>query len=34
MKIDVGADVPSLYVKLELRAGKIIGRSFHYSEYH
>lgn len=33
MKIDLGAGVPTLYVKLQLGAGKIIGRSFHYSEY-
>ena len=33
MSIDMGPDVPSLYVKLELGSGKIIGRSFHYSEY-
>ncbi len=33
MKIDLGADVPTLYVKLQLGAGRIIGRSFHYSEY-
>lgn len=31
MKIDLGANTPALYVKLELEAGKIIGRSFHYS---
>lgn len=33
MSIDMGPDVPSLYVKLELGSGEIIGRSFHYSEY-
>lgn len=33
MKIDLGADVPVLYVKLQLGSGRIIGRSFHYSEY-
>lgn len=33
MKIDLGPDVPRLYIKLQLGAGKIIGRSFHYSEY-
>ena len=32
MKIDLGPDVPRLYIKLQLGAGKIIGRSFHYSE--
>ena len=33
MKIDLGADVPVLYVKLQLGSGRIFGRSFHYSEY-
>lgn len=33
MSIDLGPDVPCLYVKLELGSGEIIGRSFHYSEY-
>ena len=33
MKIDLGVDIPVLYVKLELGAGKIIGRSFHYSTH-
>ena len=33
MKMELGTDVPKLYVKLQLGAGKIIGRSFHYSEY-
>lgn len=33
MKIDLGAGVPALYVKLQLGSGTIIGRSFHYSEY-
>ena len=32
MLIDLGSDVPDLYVKLQLGAGKIFGRSFHYSE--
>ena len=32
MLIDLGPTEPKLYVKLELRSGKIIGRSFHYSE--
>ena len=32
MKIDIEPNRPQLYVKLELRSGKIIGRSFHYSE--
>ena len=32
MKIDLGRDVPTLYVKLQLRRGKVVGRSFHYSE--
>lgn len=33
MLIDLGSDVPELYVKLQLGAGKIFGRSFHYSDY-
>ena len=33
MRIDLGSDLPELYVKLQLRPGKIIGRSFHYSEH-
>lgn len=33
MKITLGANVPTLYVKLQLVSGTIIGRSFHYSEY-
>lgn len=32
MKIDVSPGAPSVYVKLQLGAGTIIGRSFHYSE--
>ena len=32
MKIDLGLEVPELYVKLQLGASKVIGRSFHYSE--
>ena len=32
MKIDLGRNVPKLYVKLQLGSGKIFGRSFHYSE--
>ena len=32
MKIDIEPDQPQLYVKLQLGAGKIIGRSFHYSD--
>lgn len=33
MMIDLGSDVPRLYIKLQMGAGKIFGRSFHYSEY-
>ncbi len=33
MLIDLGPDVPHLYVKLQLGSGIIFGRSFHYSEY-
>ncbi len=32
MMIELEAGTPLLYVKLELGAGKIFGRSFHYSE--
>ncbi len=32
MKIDLGQDEPMLYVKLQLRPGQVVGRSFHYSE--
>ena len=32
MKIDVEPESPKLYIKLQLGSGKIIGRSFHYSE--
>lgn len=32
MKIDLGLGLPELYVKLQLGASKVIGRSFHYSE--
>lgn len=32
MKIDVEPGQPRLYVKLQPGSGKIIGRSFHYSE--
>ncbi len=32
MKVNCGDDAPELYIKLQLGSGKIIGRSFHYSE--
>lgn len=32
MKIELESTAPTLYVKLELRSGRILGRSFHYSE--
>ena len=32
MKIELAPDSPMLYVKLQLRSGQIVGRSFHYSE--
>lgn len=32
MKVDLAPGQPQLYVKLQLGSGKIIGRSFHYSE--
>lgn len=31
MKIDIGSDVPMLYVKIQLGPGMVWGRSFHYS---
>ena len=31
--IDLEPNQPQLYVKLQLGAGKIIGRSFHYSTH-
>lgn len=33
MKIDLELGLPKLYVKLQLVSKKVIGRSFHYSEY-
>ena len=33
MKIRIDPNAPMLYVKVEFRAGSIIGRSFHYSEH-
>ena len=33
MEIDIEPDMPRLYVKLQLGAGKIIGRSFHYTQH-
>ena len=33
MKIELEPTVPVLYVKLELRSGRILGRSFHYSKH-
>ncbi len=32
MKVDIEPGSPQLYIKLQLGSGKIIGRSFHYSE--
>ena len=32
MHIRLGSDEPLLYVKLQLGRGKVIGRSFHYSD--
>lgn len=32
MRIDLEPSQPQLYIKLQLGSGKIIGRSFHYSE--
>ena len=33
MKIALGHDEPTLYVKLQLRGRQVVGRSFHYSDY-
>ena len=33
MKIDLGVGLRTLYVKLQLGSGIIIGRSFHYSKH-
>ena len=32
MKIEIDQDLPRVYIKVELRSGKIWGRSFHYSD--
>ena len=34
MKIKLDEASPLLYIKLQLGAGKVIGRSFYYSELH
>lgn len=31
MRVKLGSGMPELYIKLQLGAGKVIGRSFHYS---
>ena len=33
MNISLSSDDPPVYVKLQLGSGKVIGRSFHYSEH-
>ena len=33
MMVDLGVHDPPIYVKLQLGGGRIIGRSFHYSEH-
>lgn len=33
MKIDLGSDMPKLYVKLQLGSGIVWGRSFHYDQH-
>lgn len=33
MKIKINPNAPTLYVKVELRSGRILGRSFHYTEH-
>ena len=32
MKIELGQNTPTPYVKLQLRPRQVVGRSFHYSE--
>lgn len=32
MRVRLESDMPELYIKLQLGAGRIFGRSFHYSE--
>ncbi|MEK8021064.1 MAG: hypothetical protein VSS75_029690 [Candidatus Parabeggiatoa sp.] len=32
LHVDMGPHLPKLYIKLQLGSGKVIGRSFHYSE--
>jgi hypothetical protein len=32
MTVDLKAGMPKLYIKVQLKSGKIIGRSFHYSD--
>ena len=32
MTVDLEPDQPRLYIKLQFGSGKVIGRSFHYSE--
>jgi len=31
MHVELGPNLPKLYIKLQLGSGKVIGRSFHYS---
>ena len=33
LKVDLGANESKLYIKVQLGSGKIIGRSFHYSNH-
>lgn len=33
MLIDLGSELPKLYVKLQMRGGVIFGRSFHYTDH-
>ena len=31
MRVDVGPNYPKLYVKIQIKSGCVLGRSFHYS---
>ena len=34
MKIELASDETPIYIRVQLRGNKIIGRSFHYSEHY
>jgi len=33
MLVDMGTEVPLLYIKVQMGSGRVIGRSFHYSHH-